>query len=176
MCVSYDLNMEHPWLMVQLSWAWGALPFLCMFSIQTEQFVSTRVAAKKKMNCMYSSNSRHLILACLAAIQLVVSTKVHVGAHHFQKSLRVFACWLQSKGSMRIEPDPPPMLSPAGRVLPSAILHLTPHKAPPQHCSGLRSAGTQQLPQPFLGHSMWDVLHEHGKVPVHSVFLCLSLA
>lgn len=41
--------------------------------------------SKKKMNCMYSSNSRHLILACLAAIQLVVSTEIHIGAHHFQK-------------------------------------------------------------------------------------------
>lgn len=33
--------------MAWLSWVWGALPFLCMFSIQTEQFVSTRVAAKR---------------------------------------------------------------------------------------------------------------------------------
>lgn len=131
--------------------------------------------SKKKMNCMYSSNSRHLILACLAAIQLVVPTEIDIGAHHFQKSLRVFACWLQSARQHGGWTRPSPYA--VRSWMSSAKCNLltctsAPHRAPPQHCSRLRSAGTQQLPQPFLGLSMWDVLSEHGRVPVHTVCSC----
>lgn len=96
MCVSYDLNMESPWLMAWLSWVWGGTAPSAHVFHPDWTICQHKSCSIKKMNCMYSSNSRHLILASLAAIQLVVSTGIHTGAHHFQKTLRVFACWLQS--------------------------------------------------------------------------------
>lgn len=76
----------------------------------------------KKMNCMHSSNSSHLILACLAATQHFVSTESDIGADHFQKPWWFLHVDYSQQAIIRIKPAPFSMLSPAGRAPPSTNL------------------------------------------------------
>lgn len=173
MCVSCDLTTESPWLTAWLSWAWGALPFLRMFSIQTEQFVSTRVAAKGKWTaCTHLIPDIWFWLAWLPSSSLFPLGFIQVLTIS-RSPWRFLHADCRQQGSLGTEPDPLPVLSPAGRALPSTVSSLAPQH-PTEHLLSTApgSAGTQRLPQPFLGLSMWDVLREHGRVLVHTVCSC----
>lgn len=167
-------KMENPWLTALLSLAWGGTAISARVSHLYWTACQCRGCSTKKMNCMYSSNPSHLILACLATVQHLVSTEIDTGVDHIQNP-PVFERWLHSTSHhwdwtrffLRF-----PQLEELCQVLIPPLASQHPPRAPSQRCSRLCSA-IQQVPQPIPGSTPCSI----GGVALNEqvIVLCWAL-